>query len=115
MKTYEDVIDRMNAMVNQYHKMDMEGNSLSELLKSFVSALYYLETIRSEVHHNWQSKVKDLIDEGKSVSRAENEAHVAFPEMYRLRRIMDAGYEIVGAIRTNISLLKHEQRLDNGA
>lgn len=112
MNSYEDVIDRMNDMVNRYHKMPMEGNSLSELLKSFVSALYYLETVRSDIHDKWQSKVKELIDAGNSVSRAENMAHVEYPEMYRLRRIMEAGYEIVGAIRTNISLLKHEQKLD---
>jgi hypothetical protein len=112
MKSYEDVIDRMNAMVNQYHKMDMDGAALSELLKSFVSALYYMETVRADVHDKWQTKVKELIAEGSSVSRAENEAHVEFPDMYRLRRVMDAGYEIVGAIRTNISLLKHEQKLE---
>jgi hypothetical protein len=30
------------------------------------------------------------------------------PELYRLRRIMESGYETSGAIRTNISWLKSE-------
>jgi hypothetical protein len=46
---------------------------------------------------------------GLSVARAENEAHVKVPEMYLLRRVMDAGYEVIGAIRTNISYLKSER------
>mgnify|MGYP007029088788 FL=1 len=113
MKDYRDVIDKMNYLVNDYHRMtDLDGHTLSMILKDLSSALYYLETIRAEVHAKWQGKVKELIDEGSSVARSENQAHVAYPEMYELRRIMDAGYEIVGAIRTNISHLKHEQRLE---
>jgi len=113
MKTHEDVIAKMNNLINLYHKMDgLDGHQLSLLLKDFVSALYYLETVRSDVHNKFQTRVKELIDEGMSVSRAENNAHVEHPDMYRLRRIMDAGYEVVGAIRTNISLLKHEQKLE---
>ncbi len=113
MRTYEDVIDKMNNLVNQYHKMKtVDGNELAFILKDFVSALYYLETIRAETHDRFQTRVKELINEGNSVGRSENLAHVEHPDMYRLRRIMDAGYEVVGAIRSNISFLKHEQTLE---
>jgi len=112
MKDYRDVIKRMNELVNRYHKMkELDGHEMALILKDFTSALYYLETVRSDIHHQWQSKVKALIEEGMSVSRSENQAHVEFPEMYELRRLMDSAYEIVGSIRTNISLIKHEQTL----
>ncbi len=114
MKTHNDVIDKMAVLVNRYHVMkEINGNDLSFILKDLSSALYYMETVRADVHNKWQSRVKELIDEGNSVARSENVAHVEYPEMYKLRRIMDAGYEIVGAIRTNISLLKHEQKLES--
>lgn len=113
MKDYKDVIERMNGLVNQYHKMqDLDGHTLAMILKDLSAALYYMETVRADVHNKFQSTIKRLVDEGLSVSRSENQAHVDYPEMYQLRRIMDAGYEIVGAIRTNISLLKHEQKLE---
>lgn len=113
MKTHEDVITKMNNLVNRYHTMKViDGNELAMILKDFVSALYYLETVRAETHDKFQKRVKELIAEGNTVSRSENLAHVEHPDMYRLRRVMDAGYEVVGAIRSNISFLKHEQTLE---
>jgi hypothetical protein len=49
------------------------------------------------------------VKEKKTVARAENEAHVTYPQMYQLRRIQDAGYRVADAIRTNISYLKSER------
>jgi hypothetical protein len=43
-----------------------------------------------------------------SVARAQVEADVRYPELYELRRTMDAAYTVVNAIRTNISYLKSE-------
>lgn len=109
MKDYRDVIKRVDQVVNNYFKCDLSnGNALNEYLKLISSCLYYLESVRSEIHDKWQSKVKEKIDEGFAVSRAENIAYVEFPEMYELRRIMTSGYKIQDAIRTNISYLKQE-------
>lgn len=113
MKDYKDVIERMDGLVNQYFTMkELDGNKLNDILVGMCGCLYYLEHVRSDFHDKFQSTIKRLVDEGLSVSRSENQAHVDYPEMYQLRRIMSAGYEIVGAIRTNISLLKHEQKLE---
>lgn len=84
-----------------------DGNTLTECLKQITSALFFLEIERSKAHEKWQGIVHTLvIKQGMTVSRAENEAHVLVPEMYKLRRIMDSGYTTVDAIRTNISWIK---------
>ena len=109
MKDENDVIIKMNKIVNEYHSLNsIDGNTLNEMLRQITSCLYYLETVRSEAHNHFQCMIANLTEEGSSVAKANNLAHVAFPLMYKLRRIMTSGYEVVGAIRTNISYLKSE-------
>ena len=102
-------IDSLNEYVNRYYNCDRaNGADLLLLQQKITGLLYYLETVRSEIHDAFESKVFELVQEGNSVARAVNEAHVSYPQMYQLRRVMDAGYRIVDAIRTNISYLKSE-------
>lgn len=104
-------IENLQKWVGLYYKCDpQDGEKLSLYLQKITGILFYLETLRSEYHDKWQSKVFDLTTkQGLAVNRAENEAHVLFPEMYTLRHIMTAGYKITDAIRTNISYLKSEK------
>ena len=102
-------IDRLNEYVNRYYNCDRtNGADLLLLQQKITGLLYYLETVRSQIHDAFESKVFELVQQGNSVARAVNEAHVSYPQMYQLRRVMDAGYRIVDAIRTNISYLKSE-------
>ena len=104
-------IEKLNTYVNQYYKCNLQdGNELSELLQKITGLLYYLETVRAETHDLYETYVFNLIKEKYTVSRAINEANVKYPQMYQLRRIMDAGYKITDAIRTNISFLKSEKK-----
>jgi hypothetical protein len=80
------------------------------LLQKITGLLYYLETERSKTHDLYENAVFKLVKGGSTVARAINEANVLYPEMYQLRRIMDGGYRIVDAIRTNISYLKSEKQ-----
>ena len=102
-------IETLNKYVNDYYTCNLsDGEKLSLLLQKITGLLYYLESIRSEVHNQYEIKVFELVKDGNSVSRSVNEANVLYPQMYQLRRVMDAGYRIVDAIRTNISYLKME-------
>jgi hypothetical protein len=101
----------IDKQVKQYREMQvMDGNKLNEIMQQIVGSLHFLEGVRSEVHHNWQLLVKNKIDEGFSVARAENLAHVEYPLMYKLRHKMNSGYEVVNAIRSNLSWIKTEMR-----
>jgi hypothetical protein len=103
-------LDSLNNYVNQYYKCNRsDGETLLLLLQKITSLLYYLESVRSEIHDAYEGKVFELVKDGQSVARAVNEANVTYPQMYQLRRLMDAGYRIVDAIRTNISYIKNER------
>jgi hypothetical protein len=104
-------LEKLNDYVNQYYKCNrQDGETLMMLLQKITALLYYLETVRSEIHDAYESKVFELVKDGATVARAVNEANVTYPQMYQLRRIMDGGYRVVDAIRTNISYLKSEMQ-----
>lgn len=103
-------LEKLNKFVNEYYKCNLQdGEQLNNLLKNITGLLYYLETLRSNIHNDYETKVFELVKSKMTVSRAINEANVLYPQMYQLRRVMDAGYRITDAIRTNISFLKSEK------
>jgi uncharacterized protein YicC (UPF0701 family) len=107
-------IETLNEYVNKYYNCNrQDGNELSLYLQKITALLYYLESVRSQIHNNYEVEIFKLVKEGNSVARAVNEANVKHPMMYQLRRIMDGGYRIADAIRTNISYLKSERQTTN--
>jgi len=100
----EKSLDYLTEQIKLYRQTDiMDGEGLVQLLQQITATLYYLENERSKFHDEFQRIINSLVLDGNSVSRAENEAHVQIPQMYKLRHVMQCSYEIVGAIRTQIS------------
>lgn len=81
---------------------------LTELLRGITGHLYTLEQYRSQYHDQYEKIVFKLVKEGSTVARATNEANVLVPEMYMLRRVMEAAYANVDSLRTIISFKKQE-------
>jgi len=105
----EKQLNELLGLIREYYKTGTDdGVALNEILKKVTALLFYLTSVRAEVHNEFQVYIYELVKEGSSVARAENEAHVKFPAMYRLRHILDAANDVVGAIRTNISYIKKE-------
>ena len=76
--------------------------------------MFYLENERASIKKQYEQRIYELTTDKKmTVSRAVNFAEVEVPELYFLRRIMDSGYRISDAIRTNISFLKRERNNSN--
>jgi hypothetical protein len=110
MDNLQKALDHLIVNVKQYRNTaTMDGEALVEILQQLTATLFYLEGERSKYHDDFQKIINTLVIEGKSVARSENEAHVQIPEMYMLRHIMSSAYEVVGAIRTQISWLKSER------
>lgn len=102
-------IIKLNGYINEYYKSDLDGVKLNELGKNISSLLYYLESVRSDVHNEYQIEVHKLMENNSmSAAAASNKTHVKYPALYKLRHLMKASYEVVGMIRTNISFLKQE-------
>lgn len=110
MTDLEKALDQLSKEISDYRKCNfMDGNKIVEHCKQITGILFYLEKVRSDAHKDFQATLNRLVLDGYSVARAENEAHVKHPEMYMLRRIMDGAYEVVNAIRSNLSWIKMEK------
>lgn len=110
----EKAIEHISNEIMEYRKCGVnDGEQLVRHLQQISATLFYLEKERAATHAQWQSTLNQLVLEGMSVSRAENEAHVKHPEMYLLRRIMDSAYTSIDAIRTQISWIKSEKQNAN--
>jgi len=112
MTDFQKAVAQIAEEIKRYRKCVLtDGEKLNKHLQQISAILFYLETERARIHDLWQNKVNQLILEGSAVNRAENQAHVLYPEMYLLRRVMDSAYTNVDSIRTNISWLKSEKRI----
>jgi hypothetical protein len=107
MSQLEKALDHISSEIKKYRETKPDdGNTLVECGQQISATLFYLEKERAKYHNMFQKKVNQFILEGDSVNRAENKAHVLFPEMYLLRRIIDSAYKTCDAIRTQVSWIK---------
>jgi hypothetical protein len=112
MNNFEQTLENLTSYIQAYDDVSLnDGESLNFLLQKINTTLFYLENERAIFKKQYEMKVYDLTTNKKmTVARAVNFAEVEVPELYMLRRIMDSGYRISDAIRTNISFLKSEKR-----
>lgn len=103
-----EVLNKIADIIEDYNTSQLDGVKLNNHLKMLTSYLYYIETIRTEAHERFEAVIHNKVKEGFSVARATNEANVSVPEMYKLRRLLDSGYRVSDAMRTNISFIKSE-------
>lgn len=100
-------LDNITKYVKIYRELDPnDGNGMMECLQQISATLFYLEKERAEYHDKFQKRISELVLSGESVSRAENTAHSEIPEMYLLRRVMDAAYVVCESIRSQTSWIK---------
>ena len=108
MKAIE-TLEKVNDLVQSYEASSQDPVMLVEIQKDLTCNLFYLENERSKIYDQYQIFVFNLVKTQKtSVANAKTQADVAYPELYQLRRVMDAAYKVVDAIRTHISFLKAE-------
>ena len=110
MNDLQKALDHIIEQVKKYRQASTnDGDTLVSILQQLTATLFYLEQERAKYHTRFQETINLLILEGNSVARAENQAHVQIPEMYMLRHVMSSAYEVVGALRSQISWLKSER------
>ena len=112
MTNFEKTLENLTTYIQAYDDVSLnDGENLNFLLQKINTALFYLENERANFKKQYEQRIYELTTDKKmTVSRAVNFAEVEVPELYFLRRIMDSGYRISDAIRTNISFLKSEKR-----
>lgn len=89
-------------------KKTVDPEMLVKVATRLVTSLFYLEIIRADYHKKHQEMIFNLVSSGHSVARAENEANVKIPELYLLRRVMDAAYRTLDFMKSKIYNLRKE-------
>jgi Zn-finger nucleic acid-binding protein len=82
-----------------------DRGQLNTLLKEMSIIMSQLEHFRTEAHKKHNGIMYTF--EGTS-AKAKIKADYEVSELYQLRRIMEAGYRVIDAIRSNISSLNKE-------
>ena len=105
----KETLEEITYIISEYKSIEgLDGNTLNTMLREITSRLFYLEAERAKFKHSYEVAVFNEVKNGSTVSRAVNKAEVDYPELYMLRRFMEAGYRVSDAIRTNISFIKSE-------
>ena len=105
----KSTLNKISEIIKEYKQTDVfDGNNLNKQLKELTAYLYHIETLRTKAHQDFEKVIYFKVKDGFSVARATNEANIEVPEMYKLRRLLESGYRVVDAMRTNISFLKSE-------
>lgn len=111
MSDLEKALGHLADNIKKFRETDVnDGYALILILQQITGTLFYLEKERSDYHAKWSKRLNELVLASHSVSGATNLADVDYPEMYMLRRIMEAGYKVVEAIRSMLSWIKTEKR-----
>ena len=104
----KEILEQINKAIDEYHDVKLDFNStntLSEILRTLTSNLFYLEKYRSQYHDEWLDHYN--MTTGTNAHK-ERTADDKIRELYMLRRLMTSAYKIVDALRSQISVYKKE-------
>ena len=106
----EGTLNKISNVINWYEGANIKHlEELNKALKVITSNMYLLELERAKYHEKHQDIMYELTNnQDKPVSKAEIVANKNVPELYLLRRVMNAAYRCSDSIRTNISYMKKE-------
>jgi len=108
MKALE-TLEKVNALVQSYEATSDDAVTLIEIQQSLSCNLQYLVNLKVDIHEAYQKYVFNLVSTEKvSIANAKTRADIQYPELYRIKSIIDASYKVLDTIRTHISFLKAE-------
>lgn len=113
-KDFNKIIEIVSGIVEDYSFSD--GNTpeqILELSRHLAGYLFYLEGIRSDIFKRAEGQKYLLINGGMAVNKAENKVNFMIPDMYKIRRVMEAGYKVLGLMISDLSWLKAEMQKTN--
>jgi hypothetical protein len=101
------IIEGFNATTDHHPEgLLTMGNNLA-------SNMFFLEKYRAEAHKAFESTIYSLKNQGEKVNAATNTANVKHPELYMLRRLIDAAERVHIQISIQLKWL-HAEMLSGG-
>ena len=115
------IINLMKELINNITKIIEDYNSSSDHVpqglldmgRNLSSSLFLLEKYRAEKHKEFEATIYSEKMNGEKINAATNTANVRHPELYQLRRLMEAAERV--AIQMNVELKwMHAELLSGG-
>jgi hypothetical protein len=92
--------------IEYYSQNDnIDGDTLCGLLQTITAHVYFLQVFRSGYHMEYNRIMHEFPG---AVSKAKLLAEAEVPELYLLRRVIDASKGVTDAIRSQLSAMKYE-------
>jgi len=101
-----DIITQIIVDYNSTNNHNPEG--LVNMGRNLSSNLFFLEKYRAEKQKAFEACIYSLRQQGEKVNAATNEANVKHPELYMLRRFMEASEKVHIQISVELSWMKAE-------
>jgi hypothetical protein len=110
MRNLQPHLDTLHTLIDTYQATPKsDGNTLVGIAHELSVTLFWLCEEKTKEHENFEKYVFALTSDKKlTVARAINAAELEYPNLYRLRYAIRAGYAILDIIRTQVSYLKTE-------
>lgn len=100
-------LNKITEIIDTYNSLSIpDALSVSGLLKELSSELFFLEKHRSD-YFNKHSEI--MFKETTSAAKARIKADYEVPEIYLLRRVMNAAYRVCDSMRSTISSINKER------
>ena len=104
----------ITVIIEDYNTSDgHHQQGLLDMARALAANLFFLEKHRADVHKKFEGFKHTLITGGSTIGKADNSANFTHPELYMLRRIMEAGYKNLDIMRSEISWLRAEMNNTN--
>ena len=107
MKELEEILNKIDECTETYELMPLTDTlKQSDILRTLTAYLSYLEKHRVDAYNNWMEVYYTCKQTSNAAKKqwADNEVK----ELYLIRRVSDAGYQVVNALRSTISIYKKE-------
>ena len=111
MRQEADILESINAAVEQYESMELcfeELHVLSQVLRDLNANLFFLEAYRDAAKKK-HDEIYFTCNQPSNAGRnkwADNQV----PELYTYRRILESGYRMADGIRSQIGIYKKEAK-----
>jgi hypothetical protein len=105
----QEILDIITKIITDYNASNNHNpDGLVDMGRNLSSNLFFLEKHRAEKQKAFEACIYSLRQQGERVNAATNEANVKHPELYMLRRFMEAAEKVHIQISVELSWIKAE-------
>ena len=110
----QELLDSIRKIIEDYNSSsDHVPQGLLDMNRNLTTSLFLLEKHRAEKQKAFEATIYALKMQGAKINSATNDANVKHPELYQLRRFMEAAERV--AIQMNVELKwMHAELLSGG-